>query len=253
MIKLKNIILVIITALISLAICSPLGAVEKIELKISKRFERIKAKVIKKIALPRGYHEGLYFDESAMWVLNGNGIKTWVVNVASGQITSIIEPIASFSEGMSTAGDGRYFVTDWNEKKLYKANFDGKRFKVEAAASVAPGLPAGVLWTGSRLFVIIWTRGFGTKYTLLEMDKDMNIIDRISIRKIEEPDHLAWDGENMWITSWYSQKVYKININSMEIVGVMRSPVPRTTGIAWDGKYLWLTGTYSDLYQLELV
>jgi hypothetical protein len=64
---------------------------------------------------------------------------------------------------------------------------------------------------------------------------------------------MAWDGAYLWVSSWYEQKVYKIDVNNWDILSAFRSPVPKTTGIAFDGKYLWLTGTYSDLYKLEIL
>jgi hypothetical protein len=92
----------------------------------------------------------------------------------------------------------------------------------------------------------------GTKFDLLKMDGNMKLLSTINIQDIEEPDQLAWDGKNMWIASWYDPMVYKVDVNTWEILAGFRSPVSRTTGIAWDGKYMWLTGTYSDLYKLEI-
>jgi Raf kinase inhibitor-like YbhB/YbcL family protein len=119
--------------------------------------------------------------------------------------------------------------------------------------SFAPAHPAGVAWAEGRLFVVIWTRGIGTRFDLVELDGELNEVKRIEIKKIQEPSQLAWDGKSLWMTSWYSRTVYKVDINTWQITGSFFSPVSLATGIAWDGKYLWLTGTYGDLYKLELV
>ncbi|MFH1836951.1 MAG: hypothetical protein ABH862_02385, partial [Candidatus Omnitrophota bacterium] len=55
-----------------------------------------------------------------------------------------------------------------------------------------------------------------------------------------------------WITSWYNQKVFELDINTFEIKRQFKSPAKKTTGIAWDGKHFWITGTYDDLYQVKL-
>ena len=92
----------------------------------------------------------------------------------------------------------------------------------------------------------------GTRFHLLQMDGDWNLIRKVAIKNIQEPAHLAWDGRNLWITSWYSKLVYKVDIENWKTVGVFTSPASDATGIVWDGEYLWLTGTHGDLYQLKV-
>ena len=123
----------------------------------------------------------------------------------------------------------------------------------ESSVSLAPAHPAGVIYNGSRLFVITWTHGMGTKYDIIEMDEKMRTINTLVIKRIEEPAHMAWDGKNLWVTSWYSRMVYKVDIDTWEILGFFDSPVSQATGIVWDGKCLWLTGTRGALYQLEML
>jgi len=229
------------------------GAGEDVYLKKSPNYKRLSAKVIRKVPLPEGYHEGLFYDGEAMWVANGDGGKIWIVDMASGAVRTMIEPISNFAEALTRSGDETYFATEWFDKKIYTARVNGNRLEADSSSSVAPNFPAGVVWTGSRLYVITWQRGLGTKFYLLEMDKDMSVKRKISIDKIQEPSQLAWDGNNLWITSWYDSMVYKVDIDKMEIVGAFHFPAPKATGIAWDGKYMWLVGTYSDLYQLEII
>ena len=221
-------------------------------LKKSPMYKAIAVKTLEKIRLPKGYHEGLSLDGTDIWVSNGEKGKVWVVDTASGKVTSTIEPIAGFTESVSRMSAGQFLVTDWDEKKLYKASLNKNRLNPELWVSVRPAHPAGALWTGDRLFVITWTRGMGTRFDLLELDDQLKLSRTISIQSIEEPAHLAWDGKNLWITSWYNPLVYKVDVDKWEILGAFRSPAPMTTGIVWDGKYLWLTGTYSDLYKLEI-
>ena len=219
----------------------------------SSPYKIISANIIKKMPLPKSYHEGLYLDGADMWVINGEKGKVWVVDTASGKTISTIEPIADFTEAISKKSDNLFFVSDWDEKRIYKARLENNKLVAESSVSVSPAHPAGILWIGDRLFVIAWTRGLGTKFDLLEMDGEMKLVRRISIQAIQEPAHLTWDGKYLWITGWYDSLVYKIDIDKLEIVGDFLAPCPRATGIAWDGKYFWLTGTYSDLYQMEVV
>jgi len=122
----------------------------------------------------------------------------------------------------------------------------------ERAVSLEPAYPAGVIWTGEKLYVITWTRGIGTKYGLLRMNKEGELLDEIRIKRIHEPAHLAWDGKYLWITSWYNQKVYKISTEDFKILGSFDSPAKDTTGIVWDGEGFWITGTHDDLYKVKL-
>jgi len=221
-------------------------------IKMSKSYRAIPVQIIKEINLPKGYHEGLFYDDKSMWVANGMNGKIWVVDLSSGAVVSKIEPIAGFTEGITKAPGGGYFVTDWTEKKVYCSRIENNKMTAEYMVSVAPAHPAGVVWNGQRLFVITWTRGMGTKFDILEMDEHLKLLNKIRIRIIQEPAHLAWDGKDLWITSWFNRLIYKIDVNKWEIVGSFKSPVSRTTGIVWDGKYFWLTGTTADLYKVEV-
>lgn len=223
-------------------------------LKKSKSYKIMSVKVLGSVELPKWYHEGLFFDGKNIWVANGKNGKIWIVDPASGAFAPSIEPISVFTEAVTKISDDLFFVTDWEEGKLYEARIENNKMDVLAWASLKPAHPAGAVWTGDRLFMITWTRGLtGTKFELLDLTRDMKISGRISIKNIQEPTQLAWDGNNLWISSWYDPLVYKVDVKTWEILGVFRSPVNRTTGIAWDGKYMWLTGTYSDLYKLEIV
>jgi len=211
-------------------------------------------RVVKKIPLPKGYHEGLFLNGRDIWVCNGENGKICVVDTASGAASSEIRPFSTFVEAIAKGPDGYLFLTDWNDRKIYRIILEDDALIAEGCGvSVAPAQPAGIVWSGSRFYAITWTRGpLGTKFDILETDERFNILRKVPVKEIQEPAHLAWDGSNLWVTSWYDQKVYKLDINSGKAVSSFRSPAKKTTGIAWDGKYLWLTGTYSDLYKMEI-
>jgi glutamine cyclotransferase len=215
-------------------------------------YEWVPFKVVRKIKLPVGYHEGLYHDGKDMWVCNGKKGKTWVVDLSTGKVKSHIESISTFTESISYGGDGTYYVSDWDDMKLYRAQLSGNKFNVLKSMGFEPSHPAGAIVAGDKLYVITWTRGIGTKFHLLELDRDGHLLSVILIKPIMEPSQLAWDGRNLWISSWYSKLVYKIDIDTWKAVGVFSSPVRDTTGLAWDGEYMWVTGTHGDLYQLQM-
>lgn len=215
--------------------------------------ELIPAKVLKKISIPKRYHEGLYFDGKNIWVNNGEKGKTWVVDTSSGSIVKEIEPAGTFTESVTSRDGNRLFVTDWELKKIYAARVVDGRMVAESEASVAPAHPAGAIWNGVNLFVITWTRSlYGTKFHLLKMDEKFNTLSKFRIKNIAEPAHLAWDGRNLWIACWYTQRVFKMDNLGQKILGYFKSPAANTTGVAWDGANFWVTGTYADLYKIEL-
>ncbi len=213
---------------------------------------KIPVRVIKKFPLPKGYHEGLFFDGKHVWVNNGKNGKTWLIDPSTGFVVSEIEPVAGFTEGITEAGDGTFWLTDWKEKKLYRVSIEGDRMTVKYDISLDPAHPAGLVWTGDRLYVITWTRGMGTRYHLMQLDEQEHMFRKLRIKRIHEPAHLAWDGTHLWVTSWYNQLVYKIDVETFKVLGSFRSPAPDTTGITWDGTHFWITGTNAGLYRVEV-
>lgn len=242
----------VLIMLVVICVAGRLFASEQ-SLTVAKEFKRIDARVVKQLGVPRSYHEGLYYDGKSIWLSNGELGKTWIIDTNSGAVLSEIEPVAGFTEAITSKGDGTYYTTEWYEKKIYHVTLDGSKLVVNASVSVAPSHPAGAVWNGLCLYVILWDRGFfGTKFSIIEMDEKMNIADKVQILTIQEPCQLAWDGSYLWMTSWYDQKAYKIDISTWQAIGYFCTSLDKTTGIAWDGKYFWLTATYGDLYKMEL-
>lgn len=213
---------------------------------------RLGIKVIRKIKLPKGYHEGLMIQGNNIWVNNGKNGKTWVIDIDSGLLVAAIDPVGTFSEGITGVADNKYWVTDWDAKELYLVRIEHNKMVKESAVSLDPSYPAGITRAGSHLYVITWTRGIGTKYHLLKLDMKGNTLEKTEIKNINEPSQLAWDGKNLWISSWFNDRVYKIDGESLLIKGFFSPRIKKTSGVAWDGKYIWVTGTYEGLYQIEI-
>lgn len=224
------------------------------DLKKSENYKpNIKAEIVEKVPLPKGYHEGLFYDGVNIWVNNGENINTWVIDIKDGSIVREIKPVGTFTEGITASGDGKYWVTDWNLKKLYRVNIEKGKMVADYEVPLAPAHPTGVIWTGRELYVMTWTRGMGTKYHLLQLDENKNLVRKLRIKGIPEPSQLAWDGKYLWITSWFNQNIYKVDVEKFEILGFFKSPAKAATGIVWDGAYFWITGTYDDLYKIRIV
>lgn len=217
-----------------------------------KDCKEIPVTVVNKLSIPKGYHEGLFYDGKCFWLANGENGDVWAIDPASGVVTSSLRAVSDFVEAFIKTDNGQMFTTEWNTKRLYRVSIADNALSPDKEISFEPAHPAGLICANGRIFTVTWTRGMGTKFRLIELDKDLNIIKDMLIKDIQEPDQLAWDGKNLWISSWYSKLVYRVDIDRWEMTGYFRSPVSKTTGIAWDGKYMWLTGTYSDLYKIEI-
>ncbi|MFH1837226.1 MAG: hypothetical protein ABH862_03830, partial [Candidatus Omnitrophota bacterium] len=209
-----------------------------------KKQINMKAVVIKKIDLPRGYHEGILLYDDRILVCNGRGLGTYIIDPLDESVTGEIEPFGTFTESLAPAGDDMFWLTDWEEKKIYKVKIEGNKISSYSEMSLAPSHPAGVIRLGEKLYVITWTRSLtGTEYHLVQLNNNGEVLQKRHLRGISEPAHIAWDGEHFWITSWYNQKVFELDINTFEIKRQFKSPAKKTTGIAWDGKHFWITGT----------
>jgi glutamine cyclotransferase len=227
------------------------GAGER--LRYARPCRELRAVIVRQVAVPRFYHEGLCFNGKEIWLCNGDGGMIWVVDPGTGQVRSEIKPVSCFVEAVTPKGDGTYYTTEWDDKCVYLVALESDALVVKSCASVAPAHPAGAVWNGARLYVVAWERGItGTRFSILEMDGGMNVMKKVPANVVQEACQLAWDGNSLWMTSWYDRKVFRIDTASWEITGYFRSPVDKTTGIAWDGRYLWVTGTSADLYQMSL-
>lgn len=211
-------------------------------------------KIIKKIPLPgKGYHEGLMLEDGTIFVNNGEHINTWVIDLTTGDLIKEIQPVATFTEGICKGPAGKYWVTDWDMRKLYLVQIINNKMVPEFEVSTESAHPTGIAWTGTYLYMVTWARGMGTKYHILKLDQKGNVLEKVQITEISEPSQAAWDGQHLWISSWFTRRVYKVDMETLQIKGYFRSNIEKTSGIAWDGKYFWVTGTKSGLRQIELL
>lgn len=214
---------------------------------------KLEIEIIKEIEIPQGYHEGIFISGNDIWVNNGEGGNTWIIDVSTGELKGEIKPIDTFTEGLTIDAFGNYWISDWNAKKLYRAKLESGAFLAENEFSFEPDHPTGVVYAEDNIYLITWTRGMGTVYYITELGTNGLIKRKSRIAGIFEPSQIAWDGRNLWITSWYSARVYKVDRESFEVLCYFVSPVSDTTGIAFQGEYCWLTGTKSNLFEIRIL
>lgn len=223
-------------------------------LKISKTYKaNIPVNITKVMSLPEGYHEGLFIEGDKLWLANGKEGNVWVIDLPSGRLVKEIESDKTFLETIFFAPDGTLWITDWDSKELCRVKPEGSKLISETQLSLSPSHPAGAVWAGDYLYIITWTRSVvGTKYHILKVDKNFNLTEKTRLSGIEEPSQITWDGKYLWISSWFSRRIYKIDPGSWKLCGYLRTGIDKTTGIYWDGKCFWFTGTKEGLYKAEL-
>jgi len=53
------------------------------------------------------------------------------------------------------------------------------------------------------------------------------------------PTGLTFDGENLWVADYQTDKLYCINPDDGKVIRTIPSPAYWPEGLAWDGKYIW--------------
>ena len=120
--------------------------------KIEEGYESdIKTETVEIVKIPKGYHEGLFFDGTNMWVNNGEKIDTWIIDVSSGDVVDEIKPVGTFTEGITKTNDGKYWVTDWDSKELILAGINNSVMEPEKRIYMGPAHPTGVVLAGEDL------------------------------------------------------------------------------------------------------
>ncbi|MDD4202769.1 MAG: hypothetical protein PHQ52_04825 [Candidatus Omnitrophica bacterium] len=216
-------------------------------------YHEISVKRERKIELPSsGWHEGLYIDDDQIWVNNGKGFNTDVLDIRTGKQTGQIIVPGTFMEGISKLPNGKYIWSDWYDRAFFFGELIDRELVIKARISVGDLFPAGIIAADDDIFVIGWERALDTKYYLLKFDKKGMLIEKTGIKDIQEPSQLAWDGKYLWISSWNSEKVYKVDISDYSLKGFFKTNIDRTTGIVWDGNGFWVTGTTEDIYVFKI-
>ncbi len=252
----RKIQVIFTAAAICISIISVALAEDVITGDISKKAPGYKAMIpvemIRSVALPDAYHEGISVSGEKLWIANGEGFRSWLIDADNGSIVEEVGTSGPFTETVVPLSDGKFWISDWGAKKIYLARKEGAKLVEEISFSTEPSHPAGITVADDALYAILWTRGLGTKYYLAKMDFKGRTVEKLKISCIPEPSQITWDGTDLWISSWFNRRVYRIDAGDYSVKGYFRTKIEMTTGIAWDGEGFWVTGTNEGLYKFIL-
>lgn len=118
---------------------------------------------------------------------------------------------------------------------------------------------AGIANDGHNLWNCCYYSPDGRVYGLNKVDGVP--FDSFDTPQIPQPWGATWDGNYLWVCNdgnyGGTHSIYKININTHQIVDSFTSPGTRPMGLAWDGSYLWVIAigpspTGRNAYQIDL-
>ncbi|MFA6455992.1 MAG: M6 family metalloprotease domain-containing protein, partial [Bacteroidota bacterium] len=97
--------------------------------------------------------------------------------------------------------------------------------------------------------------GFSTEeigYPVNESGTGARISHLFSPSSAQFPYGLAVNGNDLWVTEYYDNKVYQLDKNTGSVLSSFFTPSIQPTGITWDGSSLWITNTYNDnVYKVD--
>lgn len=111
--------------------------------------------------------------------------------------------------------------------KMYEGTYETKKRRVSTSSIIAIGIIAAVL------FVVIVLKPWAGKVASYSVPYS----------------HLSGivsDGNDIWVTDWFSQNIYKHNIDStLSIVKMYNFPNLHPAGIAYDGRNIWTSDSWA--------
>ncbi|MFH0813189.1 MAG: hypothetical protein V2A69_10200, partial [Pseudomonadota bacterium] len=205
--------------------------------------------------------KGLAWDGNNMWVCEGNHAFSVIfkMNIETGECLDYF-----FSPGPNPQGlayDGTYL---WNldqaDHKIYKIDPTTKAVvgSVSTPTSNQDDFYTGLAWDGQNLWVAGFTMAMNPETFLYEFSDPavykMSLVTAPSLTETATtsltiplgenqavPLGLAHDGDNLWISSYNSDQIWKLDPESRTIAeNGIQSPDSGTYGVTWDGLYLWV-------------
>ena len=163
------------------------------------------------------------------------------------------------------AWDGSHlWSADWETGRIYRHQVSDTALTVDfffdAPGAEAGTHPVGLTWDGASLWLTTWS-----PFMLYRLDPATGAV--LGSRRVEglyprdpapvsfsyAPEDLAWDGTHLWITDWYTPKLFRIDPTTFEVVSTLPAPARGSVGLTFHRGYLWNGSTEERaLYRLEV-
>jgi len=97
----------------------------------------------------------------------------------------------------------------------------------------------GIVEVGGYLYIVASEFSPGSGAKLAKVSKQTFVLIEQTELSGVNPEDVAWDGSNLWVTDNDNDIIVKMTIAG-DIVSTHASPVSNIRGIAWDGGSLWI-------------
>ncbi|KXA93527.1 hypothetical protein AKJ66_01885 [candidate division MSBL1 archaeon SCGC-AAA259E22] len=223
-------------------------------------FEVVKPeKEIKVVASFSAPGMGLAWDGTYLWSADKDKEKIYKLDPSTGEVVFSFS-VHGMRDPRGLAWDGTHL---WNTTSEIAYQYDPSTGEVISSFdSKLPVIPKGLAWDGSYLCVVANEAGSIRKVdpqtekvvSSLELSRsDAGSIAPSSwVAGYRGPTGLAWDGSHFWIANDNTDKIYKLDPSSGEVISSFDWParLGRPYGLAWDGSYLWCVGY--EIYKIDV-
>lgn len=197
-----------------------------------------------------GYSEGLDFSEGYLWHALPKEILK--INPKDGSVLERFAPATEYSESLKWVS-GFLWNLSFSDDGIYQGQLKQNKLEFRKVATMPEPRGWGVEKVGSEL---VMTGNFSNKLYFFNPIQKKWI--RTLVTEGADLEDLAWDGKQLWTSSFSSNPgtIFSINLQSGKIESYWELPqkdqCPVIDGIAFDGKTLWITGKECpSIYQVK--
>jgi sugar lactone lactonase YvrE len=222
------------------------------------------AEVLRRLDAPGPQPEGLASDGVDLWVADYQSGLLYEMETGTGTVLRTFEAPGPRPEGL--AWDGSHlWCADWDSRRVYRLAVGESTLTVDRELPVpAPaenGHPVGLAWDGSALWLTTWQ-----PFYLLRLDPVTGTV--LRSRNLQDapplypprvpgslaPEDLAWYGGQLWITDWYTWKIYRVDPESLLVTETYDAGATASVGLTFHGGRLWNgdTDAPASLFELDV-
>ncbi len=189
-----------------------------------------------------GYSEGLDYYHNFLWNALPNEIKK--IDPKNGEIVGRFKPATEYSESIMWF-KGLFWNLSFSDNGIYKGNIKKNKIEFKKVGITPEAHGWGITNDGINLII---TGHYSSNIYFIN-PKTFKIERRIKA-EVKDIEDLAWDGENIWTSSFtsYRGQIFRLNPQNGKITGIFSLPdkesCPVIDGIAFDGRNLWISGKY---------